>query len=243
MPMLKDAVQNVKDTALEVGIYLPLGAYSKVRDQVGDLDTRKVKRFYGNLVDRGQERLEPLERSAKRRGRQVERRAAEKADELSRDAERTARRARGMAKETVSETSRAARKTGARAGASADALAPKLPRVATPKSPKDLPIDNYENLTANEIARATKGLTQTDLAKLYKYERANQDRATVLEAVEAKFVALPIPSYDALTADEINARLANLGESELKKIRGYENDTKKRTTILERIDSLLGATV
>lgn len=240
MPSLKDTMENVRETALEVGIYLPLGAYSTVRDRVVDLDAGKVKSFYGSLVDRGQDRLDPLERTVRRRKRKVERAADRATDQVSRDVKRTARRATGTAKETASEAAKSARKAGERAEASADALAPKMPRVATPRRASDLPIAKYDSLTVGEIAAATKGLTQTELAQIYKYEKANQDRTTVLEAVEAKFVDLPIPSYDALTADEINGRLEGLGDAELKTIRRYEADTKARSTVLEKVDSLLG---
>lgn len=241
MPTIRDRIDNVKDTALEVGVYLPLGAYSKVRDQIGDLDTRKVKRFYGNLVDRGQRRAEPFERSVRRNRRRVERKAEATADEVRSQVKATSRKGRSTVRSTADQARRTTAKAGARAEATADTVAPKLPRVATPRRASELPIQRYDSLTASEIAAATKGLTQTELAKIYKYEKANEDRATVLGAVEAKFVDLPIPSYDALNADEIADRLEGLNDSELKTIRRYENDTKGRATILEKIDALLGA--
>lgn len=237
MPKLKQAVENAKETALEVGLYLPLGAYATARDRVVALDTGKVKRLYADLVDRGQDRLRPVERSARRRRKQVE----EAAQRTSSEVTRTARRATGSAKERAAETRQTARKTAAKTEASVDAVIPKMPRVATPKKASELPIGDYDKLTADEVASAAKGLTQTELAKIYKYERSNQDRTTVLEAVETKFVDLPIPTYDALSADEIVGRLDGLDDGELKKIRRYEADTKGRTTILDKIDTSIGA--
>lgn len=250
MPTLKRTVENVKDTALEVGVYLPLGAYATARDRVVALNTGKVKRLYGNLVDRGQERLRPIEGSARRRRQQIEREARRRRQQVEEAASRTssevrstARRATGSAKERAADTRQTARKTAAKAEATADAVVPKMPRVTTPKNARELAIDDYDNRTAGEIASAAKGLTQTELAKIYKYERANQDRATVLEAIETKFVDLPIPTYDALSADEIVGRLEGLDDGELKKIRRYEAATKARITILDKIDASLGASV
>ena len=92
---------------------------------------------------------------------------------------------------------------------------------------------------ASEITSELRGLTQTELAKVYKFEKAHENRRTVLDSIESKFVDLPIPTYDALTVDEINSRLEKLEASELRTVRRYEADTKERSTIIERIDSLL----
>jgi hypothetical protein len=120
-------------------------------------------------------------------------------------------------------------------------MAPKLPRVAAPKTASELPIQGYNSLTASEVIAETRGLTQTELAKVYKFEKANQDRSSILDALESRFTELPIPTYDALTVDEITSRLEGQSESELKTLRRYEEETKARQTVLDRIDSLLGA--
>ena len=84
-----------------------------------------------------------------------------------------------------------------------------------------------------------KGLTQTDLARVYKYEKAHEERATILDAIDSRLVALPIATYDSLTVEEINGRLDGLSPQELKALRRYESDTKVRSTIIEKIDTLL----
>ncbi|HEX2293916.1 MAG TPA: hypothetical protein VHN37_01255 [Actinomycetota bacterium] len=217
MPKVTDTVERVRSRAVEVGLYLPLGAYAAVRDGINDLSAERVRKAYTNLVDRGQDRIQPVERVVRRRSRQVE----DRAQEVAGDVRKTAR------------------KTSARAGAAADAVAPKLPRVAAPKKASELPIKGYEELTAAEIVAATKGLTQTELARVYKFERANENRSTVLEGVESRFVELPIPTYDALNVSEISERLDGLTAEELKVLRRYEADTKSRTTVLDKIDALL----
>ena len=217
MPKVTDTVERVRSRAMELGVYLPLGAYATVRDQITDLNAQRVRKAYTDLVDRGQDRIQPVERVVRRRTQQVEDRAQEVADDVR----------------------KTARKTSARAGAAADAVAPKLPRVAAPKKASELPIKGYEDLTAAEIVAATKGLTQTELARVYKFERANESRSTVLEAVESRFVELPIPTYDALNVGEIVERLDGLTAEELKVVRRYEADTKGRTTVLDKIDALV----
>lgn len=239
MPKVIDTVDNVREKAVEVGVYLPLGAYAKVRDEISDLDSRRIKRFYGTLVRRGQNRAEPIEKMIRRRGRQIER----KADEIGSDARSTARRAQrraeGTAEDVGRKTKQTTRKAAARAEAGADAVAPKMPRVAAPKSARELPIQGYDELTVDEILAATPGLTQTDLAKIYKYERANEGRTTILEPLDGKFIELPIPTYDALTVGEISERLDGLSESELKMLQRYEKNTKARATVLDKLESRL----
>jgi ferritin-like metal-binding protein YciE len=51
---------------------------------------------------------------------------------------------------------------------------------------------------------------------------------------------LPIPRYDSLTADEIVAKLSELSQIDLTKVRAYERKNDDRTTIVTRIDTLRG---
>jgi ferritin-like metal-binding protein YciE len=51
---------------------------------------------------------------------------------------------------------------------------------------------------------------------------------------------LPIPRYDALTAEEISDRLAGLSQVDLAKVDAYERRNQNRATVLERISSLRG---
>lgn len=208
---------NIREKAVELGLYLPLGAYSKVRDELSDLNATRIRKTFDGLIERGQDRMEPVERMVRRRTRQAER----KVDEVQSDVAKTAR------------------KTTKRATAAANTVAPKLPRVAAPKRASDLPIKSYASLTASEIVSELPGLTQTELAKVYKFEKAHENRSTVLDSIEGKFIELPIPTYDALTVEEISGRLDKLETNELKTIRRYESDTKNRTTILDKIDSLI----
>lgn len=217
MPKATDRMSEVTSKAVEIGVYLPLGAYAKVRDQISDLDRTRVRKLFSDLIDRGQDRLQPIERVVRRR---------------SGDVRKSAGAAARGAKKTV-------RKTTSRASSAAAPVTPKLPRVATPKTASDLQIESYDSLTANEIVSRLQGLTQTDLATVYKYERAHEGRSTILEAIESRLVNLPIPAYDELTVDELPGRLEKLSKTDLRKLRRYEADTKMRSTVLEKIDSLI----
>jgi len=51
---------------------------------------------------------------------------------------------------------------------------------------------------------------------------------------------LAIARYDALTADEITSKLADLSQIDLAKVDSYERKNENRTTVLSRIASLRG---
>jgi hypothetical protein len=112
-------------------------------------------------------------------------------------------------------------------------------RVTIPDDPSRLPIKSYDSLGVDEIGDRLDGLTQTDLARLYGYERAHQDRNTVVDAIEARILDLPIPAYDALKASEILQRLDGLDAEELELLQTYESATKRRSTVISKIESLL----
>ena len=210
-------IERVRERALELGVYLPLGAYSAVRDEIVDLDTKRIRKAYEGLVDRGQSRIDDAQKVLKTRTRGIRR----------------------QAKDTANEVESATRKATKRASTAANNIVPKLPRVAAPKTASELPIQGYNSLTASEIVTRLKGLTQTELAKVYKFESANEGRQTILDAIDSKLIALPITTYDALTVDDIKTRLERLDESDLKTIKRYESETKARATVLDKIDSLL----
>lgn len=210
-----DTMEKVRDRAVEVGVYLPLGAYCKLKDTVSGIDRRKVKKTYEDFIDRGEDRVKPIERKVTARFK-----------ELRADTKQTATKATKRGK-------------AAAAKAAPKMAAPKMPRVAAPANSSGLAIAKYGDLTVGEIKARLSGLTQTDLAKVYKYERSNQNRSTVLGAVEGKLIELPIPTYDALTVEEINGRLDGLTEKEIATLKAYEADTKARQTVLERMDSKL----
>jgi ferritin-like metal-binding protein YciE len=136
----------------------------------------------------------------------------------------SARRAQGSAKRTA----RRARKAPGVAqleGQIKGALA----------SEEDLPLSDYDQLTAAEILERLPGLSQIDLAKIDSYERRHEDRTTVLSRITSLRAEEPWPGYDELTVSEIRAALdgANGAEDDLaKRVRAYERSHKDRTGVL-----------
>jgi hypothetical protein len=112
-------------------------------------------------------------------------------------------------------------------------------RVTIPDDPSRLPIKSYDSLVIDELRARLDGLTQTDLARLYGYERAHRDRPDVVDAIKARILDLPIPAYDLLKASEIARRLDGLDADELELLLKYESATKRRSTVTSRIESLL----
>ena len=53
-------------------------------------------------------------------------------------------------------------------------------------------------------------------------------------------VRLAIASYDSLSADEVQGKLAELSQIDLAKVKAYERKNQNRSTITSRIDSLQG---
>lgn len=142
-----------------------------------------------------------------------------------------------------------ARATGpgaGRGGTKAPAKKKTVRSVGTTKAPedgaleaRDLAIPGYTKLTVAKITERLDGLTQTDLAALYRFEKANGARAGVLKGIEGRMVQLPLPMYDKLTLPAILDDLNGLTKPELSVIRDYEAGTTNRLPILDRIDELL----
>ena len=232
MPKMPVRVERIRATAVELGLYLPVGVYSKARDQLTGLTRRRIEQAFTDLIDRGHERVQPIERRMRRGASLVE-------DEVGQGVSSAATSARQMGRAARGSASKATLKNVKKASAAVASQAPKSPGVAAPRTAKDLPLEDYDSLNVSEITSKLSGLTQTELAKVYKYEQAHDNRRTVLDAIDAKLIELPLPTYDALTAEEIVARLENLSQDELKLIRRYESGTKSRTTVLEKIDALV----
>ncbi len=103
----------------------------------------------------------------------------------------------------------------------------------------DLPLPGYDSLVADEIVARMDGLTQTDLATLAAYEKAHDSRSTILNAIEARLVDLPLPTYDSLEVSGVVSRLDSLNTAELRTVRDYEAATLNRLPIIEKVDELL----
>lgn len=221
MPV-NDTMQRVGERAIEAGLFLPLGVYDRISGAVTDVDTRTLRNLVEDFVGRGQAVMAPVEARVRTRGRQI------------RTGGRQAREA------VLASTARTSRSATNRAKSAGEQATMATPRVSIPAR-SDLAIRRYDQLTVDELAARLDGLTNTELAKIYKYEAVHEKRSTVLNAIESKMADLPIATYDALTVSQVRSRIKRMGKVNLEKIRSYEAGTKKRKTVLKAIDGKLSA--
>ena len=99
-------------------------------------------------------------------------------------------------------------------------------------SEEDLPIADYDALTAEDIVARLRELSQVDLAKVDVYERKTEGRTTVLDRIDALRGDEPWPGYDEMTAQEIVARLRAGDDALAARVRDYERAHKDRATVL-----------
>jgi ferritin-like metal-binding protein YciE len=97
----------------------------------------------------------------------------------------------------------------------------------------DLAIARYDALTAQEITGKLSELSQVDLAKIDAYERKNENRTTVLNRISSLRGDEPWAGYDALTAAEIQAALADADDDRAQQVRSYERSHKNRAGVLK----------
>jgi ferritin-like metal-binding protein YciE len=135
---------------------------------------------------------------------------------------------------------RTARKAGARARRGAR-QARRVPGVAQAEgtvkgavgSAEDLPISNYDALTAEEIAAELPGLSQVDLAKVDAYERRGANRTTITSRISSLRGQEPWPGYDEQNVEEIRAALGDADESLARRVGQYERAHKDRAGVRE----------
>jgi ferritin-like metal-binding protein YciE len=106
----------------------------------------------------------------------------------------------------------------------------------------DLPIAGYDDLNAGQIVSRLNELGQRELSALAAYERRNRNRRSVLSRIEALEASEPFPGYDALSADEVLARLHRADEATASAVRDYEGRHQRRVNVLEAAQRRLAAT-
>ncbi len=104
-----------------------------------------------------------------------------------------------------------------------------------------LPIENYDELTVDEIVGQLGSLSAEELETVRAYEKLTKDRETLLYEIERN-ISFPIEGYDELNVDEISEQLDDLSEEELRRVRDYERRNKDRDTLLEQLERKIKAT-
>jgi ferritin-like metal-binding protein YciE len=228
--VLKNAKDASATEALEIATYT---AIERLADDADDEETARLARSIRSdeekMLDRVLReipRLTDAVAAAELNGSGSYEIADTGAAAAVRDAASAAREPAGAVELTARRTARQARKaTGAaRTGRQAKRI------TATAA---DVPLADYDKLTASEVAARLPELSQGDLAKVEAYERRHEKRATVLNRIGALKGQEPWPGYDELTASEIRAALEDADEELAKRVYEYERAHKNRSSVLE----------
>jgi hypothetical protein len=96
----------------------------------------------------------------------------------------------------------------------------------------ELPINDYDSLTAAKIVQQLPGLSQRELHEIEGYERRNQRRATILSRIDELRGEEPWPGYDEMAVDKILPRLRASSTAKQAQVAAHERRHKQRRTIL-----------
>lgn len=242
---------EMRDKALEAGVNVLVPVISKVAGKAQDLADGPVGKAVGSAVDVGAHvvskapgigRLVGGDGSPSTNGTQ-EAAPSEAASGTetapSRSPRKTPKSSKAPARKTTVRKLGQTEASPAAPSDNASEVGSRSPGGVTPTDARDLPITGYTKLKVTDIQKRIDGLTQTQLASVYRFEKANQGRSGVLKALDKRMVQLPLPLYDSLTLPAILDDLNGLTKPELKVIRDYEARTANRLPILERADQLL----
>jgi ferritin-like metal-binding protein YciE len=228
--VLKNAKDACASEALEIATYT---AIERLAEQAGDNETAKlaasIRADEERMLARVLKEIPKLTSAVYR---------AEVNGNSSYDVTKTG------AADAVREAGNAARETTRQAVSTAKRTtrqARKVPGVAQAEgqikgavaSEEDLPIKDYDSLTADEIVAKLGDLSQIDLAKVDSYERKNDSRTTILSRITSLRGDEPWPGYDELTVAEITAVLNDGDDKLAQKVRTYERAHKNRVSVMK----------
>ena len=101
-----------------------------------------------------------------------------------------------------------------------------------------LAIPRYERLAVWKLLRRLPELSQTEMAAVESYERANGQREVVLQKLNYLRGDEPLVGYDALSPDEISAALGDADLAGIDRVRTYERRLRNRDSVLVDIERL-----
>lgn len=106
---------------------------------------------------------------------------------------------------------------------------------------EDLPITGYDRLTATDITERLRALSQSDLTVVEGFERTHANRSTVMDAIEALRGRQPWPGYDAMSPDQITARLQSAEPAVARQVLDYEQQHRQRDQVIAAARQHAGA--
>jgi hypothetical protein len=163
-------------------------------------------------------------------GEQVVREGRSTAEVADEAATRVVRGTAGAARKATRRSGRAVRQAATRA--KAPKTAP-VTKAAEPPKAVEAPIADYDAMTADELIAKLPEASQSTLAQVAAYEKANASRATVLDRVAALTGPEPVPGYDDLSVDEVQKLVADGDEALATAVRDYERRHKGRAGVIE----------
>ena len=98
---------------------------------------------------------------------------------------------------------------------------------------QDLPIQDYDKQTAENIARKLKGFSQRELRTIDASERKHENRATITDKIAKLTGEEPWSGYDELSAEAIAKAVKDGDQDRAKLVRSYERDHKDRAGVVE----------
>ncbi len=232
--VLKNAKDACATEALEIATYIALEHLAR------SVDDRRTAELAASIRGDEEAMLERIEQELPALTQAVAR--AEIGGEPSYDISETG--AADAVRDVAKQTQRTAKRTASKAKTTATRQARRAPGATQVEgaakgavaSAADLPIADYDSLTAEEIVKRLPELSQVDLTKVEVYERKSQARSTVLDRAKALRGDEPWPGYDEMTADEIVERLRDADDALVAKVRDYERAHKDRTTVMRAVE-------
>jgi hypothetical protein len=98
--------------------------------------------------------------------------------------------------------------------------------------PADLPITGFDMLPATDLIQRLRMLSQDELTVVEGYEHLHAKRPGVLDAIEHLRGNQPWPDYDALSPDQIQARLRNAAPAVAGQVQDYEQRHRQRAPVI-----------
>jgi hypothetical protein len=97
----------------------------------------------------------------------------------------------------------------------------------------DLPINDYDQQTAESIAAKLNGMSQRELRFIGAYEAKHQNRSTVTDRIAKLTGDEPWSGYDEQSADAITTALDGADVATARKVITYERAHKQRSTVID----------
>jgi hypothetical protein len=98
---------------------------------------------------------------------------------------------------------------------------------------QDLPITDYDQRNAEEIASRLKGFTQRELRTIDAYERKRGNRATIIDRVAKLLGEQPWAGYDEQSVEAVTSRRNEVDTETAREVRRYEREHKGRAGVIQ----------